>query len=328
MNLKQKKILKLLSINCRFTNKDIAKSIKTSQDSVAYQINKLINKDKLAKFNIQSFHPILGYSSYHIWLRLNDYNIEKLKQIKQIHSINTSQGRFDLQLLVFAKSQRDFLKTLKEIKNTISIQEIKYSKLTNIRKSFSNVIPPLDVPLKIPTNNRKFEYSLNTSQYPLGDFSKRIKLDTTDKKIIKQLIKTPRASFQELSTLTKINHETVRYRLKKYVKEKIITNFGLIHNFKKYDLFVNYFLINLNEKKLNEKEFINYLNSKTNIFYCPILEGDYNCIVYVTSENPKELGQINNEIRKALGNSIKELDLLFMGEFLKYEQFPFEALKN
>ena len=82
LNLKQKKILKLLSINCRFTNKDIAKSIGISEDAVAYQINKLINKEKLAKFNIQFFYPSLGYKDYHIWLRLKkEENIEKLKDM-------------------------------------------------------------------------------------------------------------------------------------------------------------------------------------------------------------------------------------------------------
>ena len=327
LNLRQKKILKLLSINCRFTNKDIAKSVGISEDAVAYQINKLINKEKLAKFNVQFFHPMLGYESYHVWLRLKDEEIEKLIDNKQIHSINKSQGKFDIQLLIFAKSKRNFTKVLNKIKKTVSIQEMKYAKAYEVKKSFSNIIPPIDVGVKIPENNRKFEYILKDFRYPLGDFSKRIKLDNVDKKIISQLIKKPRSSFQELSQITKINHETIRYRLRNYVYGKLITNFGLIHDFQRYGLFVNYFLIKSDEKKLNEVEFIKYLNSKINIFYCPKLEGDYDYIVYVVSENPSELGEINNQIRRSLGESIKELDLVFMGKILKYEQFPIELLE-
>jgi DNA-binding Lrp family transcriptional regulator len=327
LKVKQKKILKLLSINCRFTNKDIAKSVGVSEDAVAYQIEKLINKKKLAKLSLQFFHPMLGYDSYHVWLRLENKNLEKLINVKEIHSINKSQGKFDVQLLIFAKSNREFSKILRKIKKIVSIQEVKFAKLYSIKKSFSNVIPPIDVNIKMPSNNRKFEYQLNDFQYPLGDFSKKIKLDKTDKILITQLIKNPRSSFQELSKKTKINHETIRYRLRNYVRERLITNFGLIHDFQKYSLFVNYFLIKSNKKKLNEKEFINYLNSKKNIFYCPKLEGDYDYIVYVVSENPAELGEINNNIRKSLGESVKELDLLFMGEILKYEQFPMELLE-
>lgn len=327
LNLKQKKILKLLSINCRFTNKDIAKSVGISEDSVAYQIDKLISKDKLAKFNIQFFHPMLGYDSYHIWIRLKKDNIEKMKEIDEVHSINISQGRFDYQLLVFAKNKKEFLEVLKKIKKIIQIQEIKFSKLEMISKSFSNIIPPIDINIKIPNNNRKFEYILNTEQYPLGDFSKKITLDIVDKKIIKALLKNPRASFQELAKMTEINHETIRYRMKKYVKEKIITNFGLIHDFQKYGLFVNYFLINVNKNELNEKKFLNYLNSKINIFYCARLKGDYDYIVYVASESPLELGEINNDLILALGDSIKDLDLLFMGKTIKYRQFPVKILE-
>ena len=109
LNLRQKKILKLLSINCRFSNKDIAKSIHISEDSVSYQIDKLINKEKLSKFSIQFFHPMVNYDSYHIWIRLKEENIKKLKEIKEIHSINKSHGKYNLQVLVFAKSKRNFI---------------------------------------------------------------------------------------------------------------------------------------------------------------------------------------------------------------------------
>ena len=327
LNLRQKKILKLLSINCRFTNKDIAKSVGISEDAVAYQIDKLIHREKLARYNVQFFFPLLGYDDYHIWLRLKkEEDINKLIRIKQIHSINKSQGKYDLQLLVFSKTKKDFQKILKEIKETVDIAEIKFSQFKGIIKSFSNVIPNLDVDLKIPENIKKFEYVLNSQQYPLGDFFKKYKIDEVDKNIIAQLLKNPRATFQELSQLTKINHETIRYRIKNYVNEQLITNFGLIHDFKKYGLFANYFLIKCDKAKLKENDFARFLNSKTNIFYSPKLEGDYDFIVYVVSENPSELGEINNEIRKALGDSIIEMDLLFIDEILKYEQFPQEVL--
>ncbi len=327
LNLRQKKILKLLSINCRFTNKDIAKSVGISEDAVAYQIDKLIHKENLARYNVQFFFPLLGYEDYHIWIRLKrEEDINKLLKIKKIHSINKSQGKYDLQLLVFSKTKKDFQKALKEIKETVNVAEIKYSKFVGIIKSFSNIIPAIDVNTKIPENSKKFEYVLNSQQYPLGDFSKKFKIGEVDKKIIGQLLKKPRATFQELSQSTKINHETIRYRIKNYVNAQLITNFGIIHDFKKYELFSNYFLIKCDKTKLNNKDFARFLNSKTNIFYSPKLEGDYDFIVYVVSENPSELGEINNEIRKALGDSIIEMDLLFVDKILKYEQFPQEAL--
>ena len=327
LNLKQKKILKLLSINCRFSNKDIARSVKMSKDSVAYQVEKLIEKEKLSQFSIQFYHPMIGYDSYRIWIRLKENaNFEKLKKIKQVHSINKSHGKYDLQILVFAKSKRQFKETLKKIRKVIPIKELTSSILRGMYKPFSNVIPPIDVPVKIPKNSKKFEYVLDGELYPSIDFLKKVKIDETDKKVIECLIKNPRANFQTLAEYSGINHETIRYRMKRMVEEKFISNFGLIHNFSKYGLYVNYFLIDINTKKFIEKEFQTFLKTTKNIFCCAKLEGDYNCIIYVASENPSELGELQSDLMNSLGNSIKKIDLLFMEKILKYEQFPQEIL--
>ncbi len=326
LNLRQKKILKLLSINCRFSNKDIAKSLKISEDSVAYQINKLIKKDKLADFSIFFFHPSVGYDSYHVWIRSKSKDISKLKLINEIHSINESHGKFNLQILVYAKSKRNLLEILRKIKKRIKCEELYYSKLQGMYKVFTNVLPSINVSVKIPTNPKKFEYKLNLVKDSFENLSKesysKIKLDKADFKIIRALVQKPRASFQEIAELTKLNYETIRYRMKRFIQNKLITNFGLIHDFKKYGLYVNYFLLKLNEKKLDKKEFQRYINSTQNILYCPKLEGDYNCIVYVVSENPEEQGEIQEGLMNVLGNAIKNLDLLFFSKVLKYEHFP------
>jgi len=100
LNLKQKKILKLLSINCRFTNKDIAKSVGLSEDAVRYQIDKLIKEEKMGFFNTQFVHLNLGYSSYHHWIRLpKKVSIDKIKEIPNVNSVNSSFGKFDYQIL-------------------------------------------------------------------------------------------------------------------------------------------------------------------------------------------------------------------------------------
>jgi len=108
--LKQKKLLKLLSINCRYANKDIGKAIGLSEDAVRYQINKLINEEKFADFNVQFNYHMLGYDSYHVWIKLKKRtkeNIMKLSKVKKVFSLNTSYGKYDLQLLFLAKTDME-----------------------------------------------------------------------------------------------------------------------------------------------------------------------------------------------------------------------------
>ena len=86
LSLTQKRILELLSINCRFSNKDIAKCVHLSEDAVDYQINKLIKEKKLGNFNVQFNYFLLGYSLYHIFVRVSDVNIDytPLTEIKEL----------------------------------------------------------------------------------------------------------------------------------------------------------------------------------------------------------------------------------------------------
>ena len=67
---------------------------------------------------------------------------------------------------------------------------------------------------------------------------------------------------------------------------------------------------------------LQYDHLNHNIFYCAKLEGEYNCIVYLVSSNPQELGEHFNNLMRVLGTSIKKIDLLFLDKIYKYVQFP------
>src|SRR3989344_7991422 len=117
LNLRQKQLLELLSINCRFTNKDIAKSLHCSEDAVEYQINKLIEKDKIASFFVQFDYYLMGYRQYHLWVSLNRLNTDyyKLSKIDEIISINESYGKYDLQILILVRDKISLEKTIERI---------------------------------------------------------------------------------------------------------------------------------------------------------------------------------------------------------------------
>src|SRR3989344_2560256 len=114
LNLRQKQLLELLSINCRFSNKDIAKSLHCSEDAVEYQIQKLIIEEKLASFLVQFDYSLLGYTHYHLLIRVKDLQIkyDLLNKIDEIISINSSYGKYDLQLIVLVKQKEELEKVL------------------------------------------------------------------------------------------------------------------------------------------------------------------------------------------------------------------------
>jgi len=327
LSLTQKKILELLSINCRFSNKDIGKTISISEDAVQYQINKLINQEKLARFLIQFDYGLLGYSHYHIWVKLRktDVDLQQLTNIKEIVSINSSYGKYDLQIIAVVKNAKELDQTIQKIETALSIQDMATSQFNSFYKPFTNIIPPISVHAKIPKNKKKRTYELSGRLYAEANEGDTIKIDDIDKKIIKELLKNPRMTFKEISQKTKINHETIRYRINCYVQHRFIKNFGLLHDFEKYDLYTTYFLLKL--KNVDEPKFKEYLRQNENIFYSAKLTGAYNCIIYMVSSNPKELGEQFRELSSILQESIMAIDLLFLEKIQKYIQFP-EGLLN
>ena len=328
LNVRQKRILELLSINSRFTNKDIGKIVGLSEDSVDYQITKLIKEDKFANFSIQFDYRFLGYSHYHVFIRLGklDFNISELLKIKSLTSINSSYGRFDLQLIVIARDKIELDKSLKKIEEVLSIQNISIAEFDSFYKRFTNIISPISLHSKIPINKKNKVYDLNERSHSNAKEIIEIKLDNIDKKIIKELIKNPRIKFSDLSKKTRLNHETIRYRINGYVSRKFLKNFGLLHDFSKYGLYTNYLLLKL--RNVDIKKFKDYLQQNENIFYSAKLIGEYNCMIYITSKNPDEFGVQLKEIRNLLKDSIIDMDLLHLEKIHKYVQFPEEMLEN
>ncbi len=326
LNLRQKKLLELLSINCRFTNKDIAKSLHCSEDAVEYQIKKLIDEEKLASFSVQFDYSLLGYTHYHLLIRVKDLDIkyESLFKIKEIISVNSSYGKYDLQLIALVKNKDELERVTTEIRKIIDIQDLSIAEFYSYIKRFTNILPPINVEVKIPTNRKNKIYVLNTKEYSFSEDRSPLKLDKIDKKIISLILKNSRIKFSELSEKTGINQETLRYRVHGYAQRKFIMNFGLLHDFQKYGLYTTQLLVNLKETSKELKEF---LHKNSHVFYSARLIGAYNAVIYIVSKDPLELGEILKEIRRIIGDNLLSMDLIHLEKIHKYIQFPIQELE-
>jgi DNA-binding Lrp family transcriptional regulator len=321
LKLRQRRLLKLLSINCRFSNKDIAKSLHCSEDLVEYQIKNLITQRKLASFSVQFDYSLLGYTHYHLLIKIKNFNFDKesLRGIIEVISINSSYGKYDLQLILLVKNKDELESVICKIRKIIDIQDLAIAEFYSYIKRFTNILPPISVSVKIPKNQKNKLYILNTAEYSFSDNRTPVKLDNVDKRIISLLLKNPRIKFSELSEKTGINQETIRYRVNGYASRKLIMNFGLLHNFHKYGLYTTQLLLNL--KKVSQ-ELKNFLYKNPDVFYSAQLIGSYSAIIYLVSTNPVELGQKLKEIRMILGEDLINMDLIHLEEVEKYVQFP------
>ena len=221
------------------------------------------------------------------------------------------------------KSKAELEKVMKDVRKILDIQDMTIAEFHSYIKRFTNIIPPINVDIKIPTNRKNKVYLLNTKEYSFSNNRSLITLDKTDKKIISFILKNPRIKFSEISEKTRINQETIRYRINRYVQRKFIMNFGLLHNFQKYGLYTTQLLVNMKDISKELKEF---LNKNSHIFYAARLIGSYSAVIYIVSKDPLELGERLKEIRETLKDDLLNMDLIHLERIQKYIQFPMQEL--
>jgi DNA-binding Lrp family transcriptional regulator len=238
--------------------------------------------------------------------------------------VNESYGKYDLQLIALVKTPQELAEAIASVKEIVHITDIAIAEFHSYLRPFTNIIPPLNVPVNLPRNKKNQLYKLNHKDFLFSKDRSLVTLDDVDKKIIRAFLKDPRIKFSELSEKTGINHETLRYRIGGYVKRGFIVNFGLLHDFQKYGLYTTYLLVNASSF---DTEFMEYLEKEKNVFYAARLMGTYGGIIYLVSHTSTELGEKLKGIRKALGDKLLSFDLIHMEKIYKYVQFPERELE-
>src|SRR3989338_104289 len=115
LSLVRKKMLFELSINPRFPYSTIARNVRASPETVAYNMERLKEK-KILMGSIADINPrTVGCQSYELYIRLQNYSTEQMKDFisyfvsnPKIRWVATGTGHFDLMLSVICTDFDDF----------------------------------------------------------------------------------------------------------------------------------------------------------------------------------------------------------------------------
>jgi len=316
LDLKDKKILTILDENARLSNSQIAKKVKLSKPAVEYRLKRFEkNKIIFAYYSVIDFTK-LGYSQYKIYFKFQDITLENEKNIinywnKDNNSIWVAQirGKWDLTVSILAKSNFEFGKILNKFMN-----------------KFSKFILEKDVLLTeySPIYAREYLTETKPTEFIYGIPSEIYELDETNKKILKELSNNTRINIVDLAQKTKLTRDIINYRLKKLIKEKIITQFRCYLNLQ--NLKINHYKIILRTKNFNEeaeKQVKVYITQHKKATQFLKLIGSWDLEMEFETENEDELYKILIDIRKKFSNIIRDFDILRITETFKYDYFPF-----
>ena len=107
--------------NCRLSNVAIGKALRLSKDTVRYRILELEKLNYIKQYVLFIDARKLGFFRYHILIRFDAGYAGKEELIKKVVThpavmwVNTFVGRFDLQIIVDARSPIEFQKIRDEL---------------------------------------------------------------------------------------------------------------------------------------------------------------------------------------------------------------------
>ncbi len=331
LDLIDKKILYLLSVNARFSYSTIAKHVKLSREAVKQRINKLLKKEVLLGFQTAINHPILDYNSYHVFLQLNKLNkkreeeiVKKLGADSDVNALLEYEGKYNFEVSYLLKDIRELNTKLKELSGQ-SIKDYNFFILldTVAAQTYSQCLHKLDLDVKNIRHDGSFFGDLNKKR------TGKINLDENDKQLLKFISEDARISMTELATKLKLSVDSVIYRIKKLISCGVIVGFRPIINYANlgYSVYCLFFKFkNLN--KSNEDKFNYFFKTHPNVLWSANCLGPFNNISYLVVKDSFEYHNVINEIRENFFEIIDNYESLLAFAEYKYGFFPGGLLEN
>jgi DNA-binding Lrp family transcriptional regulator len=199
LDLRDKKIIRYLSEDFRFSRKKLAGMLKISVEVLNYRINRL-KKELLVPVVIPNFNQ-LGLKQYILFI--NNLSKEKYDELKENDSafiLAELMGKKHYLIYVICKNINEFLEKNLADEN-FEIHEVIEYHVDNFN--------PFNLQTKIPELEKK----------------KSTNLDKYDYKILKQVLLSPEISILELNNKTKIDRATISKHLKKLEQENYIMKY-------------------------------------------------------------------------------------------------------
>lgn len=286
LDKKDEKIIEILRFNSRISWQQIAKKVSLSNDAVNYRIKRMEKSKLIDRYELELNYSKIGLKKFHIIFQIIEGEQKKreklyshLSKMKEVISMINYSGKHDLKIIV--------------IKN--NIEEIN-NLLNDINTKFSGIIIEETVLIELDEKNEK----------PL-------KLDEKDKKIIDILSKNSRESFVEISNKTSFNVDTIAYRIKNLIANKVIINFLMIPNLNKIGFhFYNILILT----KGNDDEKIEKIISDKLAVKSYKTFGKWNYILDINARDNKDYYLKANKIINILSSRLKDYDTL-----MAYKEF-------
>jgi len=318
LDLKDRKILYELDLNCRQSNTQIGKKVGLKKDVVAYRIKRMQEEGVIRNFwtAINTFK--LGYNVFRIYINFQNVTSKIRAEIIQYFVNHTNswavisvKGEIDLNVIIWVKDIYEFYlfweKTLGKYGEFFSKSAISIFIYANAyEKSYL-----------LSEEYKKSDRLL----YKITCGGKTIEIDKIDYQILNEIAVNARIPLIKLAEKVGTSSQTINYRLNNLIKNGVIQAFRVGIDISKLGLEKFVIQIYLKEQK-QRRSLIDYLQLLPYIEYIDIALGWSDLQIEVIIENINSLTQIMDQIVTNFPNAIKNQNIHIATQYHKERWLP------
>lgn len=300
IDAKDKRILFELDLNGREFVSKIARQINLSKEVVNYRIKRLQDQGVILGFQAIINPGKIGYRIYRLFVKYQNMTPEKeeellkyLEKHPQVAWVTICEGFYDLAILYWAKDVYSFREMCDELmmKHGNNFQNTIKSFILYIHHFKHNFI----------FNSQDYTQAVIDSKYEPAE------LDEIDFQIMRILAEDCRISTLDIGKKLKISPNTVKYRIRRLCKAKVIPAFKTMIDagklgYQHYKVFL--ILYHLTNKV--RSNILAYLKQNPYVIYVTDAIGPADLEFEIYAKDIKELYKVLRDLKTQYPNIIKE----------------------
>lgn len=324
-------ILSTLTKNSRKSNREIAKELKISKETVSNRINYLIENNYIKAFSLKINYEKLGFNEYNLFIKFKKINSEILENLilffeknENVTWIGKCFGKYDLKIALIFKNISEINKIIKDISSkygtNLEIIDSIYI-VDKYKAEINNFFKDLLLDNNLYSKNEKITSNLSKNKVKIQSI-----LDDVDKNIVYELGQDPKKSYVQLANLINLTAEGIKNRIKKLQENEIILGNSIVINGNKFNKIWCLVLLNVNSEK--NDLFKKYLKNQKYLSSYSESIGYWNFNVTFFASNIEELYNDLNNIRNIFAENIRNIDFLIFFDIYKFPKVPKCILKS
>lgn len=318
LDVKDRKILYQLDIDCRRPNSAIGRLVGLGKQSVDYRIRRLAGSGIITRFSTVVDTYRLGLGKFKVYISLESANrslingiVGFLKRDERTEWVATCAGRWDVIAGYLARDVYEFNDALREFD-----------------ERYSQHVSSKETTLTLGVPHWRKDYLLDVDErYPVvmqgTERRERVAVDETDERIIRVLINNGRMPVTDIARRLKLTQRVVDYRMERLKREHVILISRIAIDLNRLGwIFCKAFLKFRNLTKERYRTFFGYCKLTNNLTYLISCVGPWDVELDFEIQDFNGFYAIMLDIRDKFSDIIRSYDYVVVTSDDKLDYYP------